>query len=97
MTLLVLDTRAPQMSAIHTELQLWQALVALAPRFLMYAMSFLNHLARADRDLAWIHIGSKLALPLRLWSPSIITNNTALPALSICALYKARWQVGVSR
>ena len=22
-----------------------------------------------------------------------ITNNTALPALSICALYKARWQV----
>jgi hypothetical protein len=26
-----------------------------------------------------------------------ISNNTALPALSICALYKARWQVGVSR
>jgi IS4 transposase len=22
-----------------------------------------------------------------------ISNNTALPALSICALYKARWQV----
>jgi hypothetical protein len=26
-----------------------------------------------------------------------ISNNTVLPALSICALYKARWQVGVSR
>ena len=26
----------------------------------------------------------------KLW---FITNNTALPALKICALYKARWQV----
>lgn len=24
-----------------------------------------------------------------------ITNNTALPALSICALYEARWQVAL--
>ena len=26
-----------------------------------------------------------------------LTNNTALPAATICALYKSRWQVGVSR
>lgn len=26
-----------------------------------------------------------------------ITNHTALPALQICALYKARWQVGPPR
>jgi hypothetical protein len=25
----------------------------------------------------------------------VITNNTVLPALSICALYKSRWQVGL--
>jgi uncharacterized membrane protein len=70
MTLLVLDIRVPQIAAVHSELQLWQALLALAPRFVMYAMSFLtlgicwiaqqtqlNHLARSNRDLAWIHIG----------------------------------------
>jgi uncharacterized membrane protein len=70
MTLLVLDIRVPPVAAVHSELQLWQALLALAPRFVMYAMSFLtlgicwiaqqtqlNHLARSNRDLAWIHIG----------------------------------------
>jgi uncharacterized membrane protein len=49
---------------------LLQGLAQLLPRFVMYAMSFLtlgifwvgqqtqlNQLARADRDLAWIHIG----------------------------------------
>src|ERR1700722_18003656 len=70
MTLLVLDIRVPQIEAVHSELQLWQALLALTPRFVMYAMSFLtlgifwiaqqtqlNHLTRSNRDLAWIHIG----------------------------------------
>ena len=69
MTLLVLDLRAPAAAAIHSEHELWRALVDLAPRFLMYAMSFmtlgifwvgqqtqLNHLSRSDRSLSWIHL-----------------------------------------
>jgi hypothetical protein len=66
MTLLVLDIRVPQTGSVHSERELLQALAALVPRFVMYAMSFLtlgifwvgqqtqlNQLTRADRDLAW--------------------------------------------
>src|ERR1700734_2276693 len=69
MTLLVLDLRAPAVEAVHTEHDLWLALVALAPRLGIYMMSFLtlgifwvgqqtqlNHLARSDRSLSWIHL-----------------------------------------
>ncbi len=69
MTLLVLDLRVPAMEAMHSERELWRALVALSPRLVMYMMSFmtlgifwigqqtqLNHLARSDRSLSWIHI-----------------------------------------
>jgi Endosomal/lysosomal potassium channel TMEM175 len=68
MTLLVLDLRVPAMEAMHGERELWRALVALSPRLVMYMMSFmmlgifwigqqtqLNHLARSDRSLSWIH------------------------------------------
>jgi len=69
MTLLVLDLRAPAAEAIHSEHDLWRALVTLAPRLLMYMMSFmtlgifwvgqqtqLNHLRRSNRSLTWIHL-----------------------------------------
>jgi uncharacterized membrane protein len=69
MTLLVLDLRAPAVEVVHTEHDLWLALVALAPRLGIYMMSFLtlgifwvgqqtqlNHLARSDRSLSWIHL-----------------------------------------
>jgi uncharacterized membrane protein len=69
MTLLVLDIRVPAVGTVHTEGELWHALLELLPRFVMYAMSFLtlgifwvgqqtqlNQLERADRDLAWLHI-----------------------------------------
>lgn len=69
MTLLILDIRVPLPDQIHSEADLWHALVALGPRFVMYVMSFvtlgmfwnghqtqLHFLARSDRDLAWIHI-----------------------------------------
>ena len=69
MTLLVLDLRAPAVEAIHSDQDLWRALVTLSPRLLMYVMSFmtlgifwvgqqtqLNHLERSDRSLSWIHI-----------------------------------------
>lgn len=69
MTLLVLDLRVPAMDSIHSEHDLWRALVALSPRLVPYVMSFLtlgifwvgqqtqlNHLTRSDRSLSWIHI-----------------------------------------
>jgi len=69
MTLLVLDLRVPAMETVHGEHDLWRALVALSPRLVPYVMSFLtlgifwvgqqtqlNHLARSDRSLSWIHI-----------------------------------------
>ena len=42
MTLLVLDLRAPAAEAIHSEHDLWHALLALSPRLLMYMMSFMT-------------------------------------------------------
>ena len=69
MTLLVLDLRAPALQRIHSEHELSHALLSLSPQLLMYVMTFLtlgifwvgqqtqlNHLARSDRSLAWIHI-----------------------------------------
>jgi uncharacterized membrane protein len=69
MTLLVLDIRIPTTDAIHSEADLRLALLDLAPRFVMYLMSFLtlgifwvgqqtqlNQFVHSDRDLTWIHI-----------------------------------------
>ena len=69
MTLLVLDLHAPAAEAIHSEQGLSNALAALAPKLLMYVMSFmtlgifwvgqqsqLNHLERSDRSLSWLHM-----------------------------------------
>jgi uncharacterized membrane protein len=36
MTLLVLDLRAPTVDTIHSDHDLWHAVVALSPRLLMY-------------------------------------------------------------
>lgn len=69
MTLLVLDLHAPAAALVHDNADLSRALVALAPKLGVYVMSFLtlgifwvgqqtqlNFLARADRDLAWLHL-----------------------------------------
>ena len=42
MTLLVLDLRAPAAELVHSEQDLWRWLVALAPRLVMYLMSFMR-------------------------------------------------------
>jgi uncharacterized membrane protein len=86
MTLLVLDLRVPAMETVHSEHDLWRGLMALSPRFVMYIMSFLtlgifwvgqqtqlNHLARSDRSLSWIHI-------LFLFAVSITPFSTMLLA-----------------
>ncbi len=87
MTLLVLDLHVPVASAIHSEHDLWRALVALAPRLAMYLMSFLtlgifwmgqqtqlNHLARSDRDLTWIHIAFLFAVTITPFSTMLLAE-----------------------
>jgi len=90
MTLLVLDIRVPQIGSVHSERQLLQALAALLPRFVMYAMSFLtlgifwvgqqtqlNQLARADRDLAWLHIGFLAAVAILPFATTLLAEFIA--------------------
>lgn len=90
MTLLVLDLRVPAMEAVHSERDLWHALVMLAPRILMYLMSFLtlgifwngqqtqlNHIARGDRNLAWIHIAFLFGVTLTPFSTQLLAEFIA--------------------
>ncbi len=87
MTLLVLDLRVPAAEAIHSERDLWHALVVLSPRILIFLMSVmtngifwvgqqtqLNHFARADRNLAWIHIAFLCAITLTPFSTSLLAE-----------------------
>lgn len=87
MTLLVLDLHAPAKEAIHSETDLWHALVALGPRLLVYLMSFLtlgifwvgqqtqlNNLARADRNLAWLHLAFLFVVSLMPFSTSLMAE-----------------------
>jgi uncharacterized membrane protein len=87
MTLLVLELRVPAGAAIHSERDLWQTLVELAPSFVTYFMSFLtlgifwvgqqtqlNFFARTDRHLAWIHLAFLLAVTLMPFSTSLLAE-----------------------
>ena len=87
MTLLVLDIRVPAMDAIHSESDLWRALLGLAPRVGMYLMSFLTlgifwlgqqtqiqYLARGDRNLAWLHIAFLAAIALLPFSTALLAE-----------------------
>lgn len=87
MTLMVLDLRLPAAEAIHSEHDLGRALVALLPRLLTYLMSFLtlgifwvgqqtqlNHLARSDRHLSWIHLGFLFAVTLSPFSTMLLAE-----------------------
>jgi uncharacterized membrane protein len=87
MTLLVLDLRVPAAAAIHSEHDLWHALIALSPRLIVFLMSVMtngifwvgqqtqfNHFARADRNLAWIHIAFLCAVSLTPFSTSLLAE-----------------------
>jgi len=87
MTLLVLDLHAPVSQAIHSEHGLWLALVPLMPKLFMYLMSFLtlgifwngqqtqlNHIARANRDLAWIHIAFLATITFMPFSTQLLAE-----------------------
>lgn len=123
MTLLVLDLRAPAMEAIHNERDLWHALLALAPRLLMYLMSFmtlgifwvgqqtqLNHLARSERSLTWIHIWFLATVAIMPFSTTLLAEfttyrtalllywgNILLAGIAIYASWKCALALGVVR
>jgi len=87
MTLLVLDLRVPAAEAIHSEPDLRHALLALSPRLVIFLMSVmtngifwvgqqtqLNHFARADRNLAWIHIAFLCCITLTPFTTSLLAE-----------------------
>ena len=87
MTLLVLDLHVPASEAIHSERDLWRALLALSPRLVIFLMSVmtngifwvgqqtqLNHFARADRNLAWIHIAFLCVIMLTPFTTSLLAE-----------------------
>jgi uncharacterized membrane protein len=87
MTLLVLDLRIPAMEAVHSERDLFHARVMLSPRILIFLMSVmtngifwvgqqtqLNQFARADRNLAGIHIAFLCAVTLTPFSTSLLAR-----------------------
>lgn len=89
MTLLVLDLKVPVAESIHTEHDLRSALLALAPRLLMFAMSVLtlgifwlgqqtqlNNLERSDRGLSWIHIAFLGVVSLIPFSTALLAEFT---------------------
>jgi len=90
MTLLVLDLHAPAVEAVHNEADLSHALLAIAPRLLIYLMSFmtlgifwvgqqtqLNCLAQSSRDLTWTHLGFLLAVTLTPFSTALMAEFLA--------------------
>jgi len=87
MTLLVLDLHVPARDAVHSEHDLLRILAALAPRLLVFLMSVmtlgifwvgqqtqLNYFARADRNLAWIHIAFLCAVSLTPFSTALLAE-----------------------
>ena len=87
MTLLVLDLHAPAAEAIHSERELGDALLVIAPRLVPYLMSFLtlgifwlgqqaqlDRLAKSDRDLAWMHVGFLCVVCLVPFSTALLAE-----------------------
>jgi uncharacterized membrane protein len=87
MTLLVLDLKVPASRAILTDQALLAALGDLAPRLVVYLMSFLtlgifwvgqqtqiNQLARSDRHLTWIHLAFLFAISLMPFSTALMAE-----------------------
>ncbi len=87
MTLLVLDLHIPSNQSVHSERELWRVLVLLSPRVLIFLMSVmtlgifwvgqqtqLNHFARSDRNLTWIHIAFLCAVCLVPFSTSLLAE-----------------------
>ena len=90
MTLLVLDLHAPAMEAVHGERDLLAALWLLAPRLLVYMLSFLtlgifwlgqqtqlNFVERSDRNFSWIQLAFLFAVTLMPFSTGLMAEFIA--------------------
>jgi uncharacterized membrane protein len=87
MTLLVLDLKTPAEAVVHSDGELLRALGAIAPRLVIYLMSFmtlgifwvgqqtqLNELERSDRDLTWVHLAFLAGITLMPFSTSLLAE-----------------------
>ena len=87
MTLLVLDLKTPTAEAIQDERGLALALAGLAPRLVIYLMSFmtlgifwvgqqtqLNHVARSNRRFTWVHLAFLCAVTLLPFSTALMAE-----------------------
>ncbi len=87
MTVLVLDLRPPAVEVIHSERDLWHALLAIAPRLVPYLMSFLtlgifwvgqqthhDRLAHGDRAYAWLQIMFLMVVSLVPFSTALLAS-----------------------
>ncbi|MBI3477879.1 MAG: DUF1211 domain-containing protein [Acidobacteria bacterium] len=97
MTLLVLDLHVPAREAVTNNHDLVHSLLALAPQFIAYLMSFitlgifwigqqtqLNHLAGSARSLSWIHIAFLFAVSIMPFSTRLLSEFiTYRPALIV--------------
>ncbi len=87
MTLIVLEIHVPVRESLHTEGELWRALIALGPRMVTYLMSFLtlgifwvgqqtqlNHVRHANRHLTWIHLAFLALVALMPFSTELLAE-----------------------
>jgi len=85
MTLLVLELRVPTLGVIHSEQELWSALITLSPSMVTYLMSFLtlgifwvgqqtqlNYFTASNRTLTWIQLGFLLAMGVMPFSTALL-------------------------
>jgi len=92
MTLLLLELRAPDAASVRpgSERDLWHAIAGNGPAFLVYLMSFmtlgifwvgqqtqLNHLARSDRNLTWLHLAFLFPVTILPFSTRLLTAFVA--------------------
>ena len=87
MTLIVLEIHVPDAGPIHSEQDLWSALLGLGPRLLTYLLSFLtlgifwngqqtqlNLFGSADRDLSWLQLAFLATIALMPFSTSLLAE-----------------------
>ena len=87
MTLLVLDLAVPASETIHSESDLWTALLGLLPRLITYLMSFLTLgifwvgqettaqlMSRSDRHYTWITLAFLMAIALIPFSTAFLSE-----------------------
>jgi uncharacterized membrane protein len=121
MTLIVLEIHVPDPGPIHSEPELLSALGSLTPRIVTYGLSFLtlgifwsgqqtqlNHFARGNRDLAWIHLAFLALVALMPFSTSLLAEfitfrlalllywaNIFLLGVLIYASWTYAWRAGL--